>query len=419
MGSPFTTRLALFAVATCLLPSPAGVPAQTARRRAQPQTTVGARGSAAKASPALQSWDENRSWFDFTAEVTGGNSPVLDSLRQLLDSGLSPNAKDKYGNTALHAAATAGAAPVVRYLLSRGADPDARDSSGRTPLMLSASLGGMDPFKESSLPVWSLLWAEPMCDSEGSPAVLRFARQALDWYELAKKQRETLRLLLDAGADVNAVDGEGRGVLDYAVLSGLTDFDDLIRRSGKLAGQPTCALTTGQAPALRGFRLGMALGEALARFRAFNLPARNSCGRLSLDFNVWDAPVDSFARVPAEFDGVIGLKLAFLDDRLAYVRVIYEKGTGGRTPAEFRATTIERLSLPGRWRPLSEFSMEQTQVIGCDGFKVMAGYRGGPYVELYDTAAAQTLLQRRAAEEERRRREEETEQERRRKSYKP
>lgn len=129
--------------------------------------------------------------------------------------------------------------------------------------------------------------------------------------------------------------------------------------------------------------------------------------------------VASFASVPAEFEGVIGLRLSFLDDRLAYVRVTYERGSGGATPAEFRVATLSRLSLPGVWRPLAELNAEQAHVIGCDGFKVMAGYRDGPYVELYDTAAVWTLLDRRAEEEDRRRREEEVERERRKKSYKP
>jgi hypothetical protein len=101
------------------------------------------------------------------------------------------------------------------------------------------------------------------------------------------------------------------------------------------------------------------------------------------------------------------------------VRVTYERGAGGRTPGEFRTATAKKLSLPDAWRPLSVFAAEQTHVIGCDGFKIMAGYRDGPYAELYDTPAVQTLLGRRAAEEDRRRREEEVERERRRKSYKP
>lgn len=113
------------------------------------------------------------------------------------------------------------------------------------------------------------------------------------------------------------------------------------------------------------------------------------------------------------------MRLSFLDDRLAYVRVTYERGSGGGTLTEFRAATLSRLSLPVAWRPLAEFHAEQAHVIGCDGFKAMAGYRDGPYVELYDTAAAAKLLARRAAEEDVRRCEEEAERERRKKNFKP
>lgn len=416
MASPSTTRLVIIALAACFLPMTIG----SAHARQQ-RTPAGGPGesSATKTSSARRSWDEKLSWYAFTAEVSGGKPSVLDSLTQLLDSGVSPNTRDRYGNTALHAAATGGAAGVVRYLLGRGADVNARDKLGRTPLMITATLGGVAPFVNTDLPVWGMLWTEPMCGSEGSPAALSFSRQALDWYKSAGRHRETLLLLLSAGADVNALDGEGRGPLDYAARGGLTDFDDLIRRGGKVTDQPTCELGTERSPALRGFRLGMTSGEALGRFRAFSLPVKNSCGRLSLSFSPWWGGVVSFARVPAEFEGVIGLRLSFLDDRLAYVRVTYERGSGGGTPAEFRAATLSRLSLPGVWRPLAEFNAEEAHVIGCDGFKVMAGYRDGPYVELYDTAAARTLLDRRAEEEDRRRREEEVERERRKKSYKP
>jgi hypothetical protein len=419
MESPLTTRLALLTLTACLLQPPPSIQAQYGWRRSQAPTAAGPRGSAAvKASPARRSWGENPSWYAFTAEVTGDDSPVLDSLVQLLDSGISPDAKDKYGNAALHAAATGGSAEVARYLLLRGAAVNGRDGLGRTPLMISASLS-TTPFAHTDMPVWAMLWTEPTCDSEGSPVTLRFAREALDWYKAAKRHREIMVLLLAAGADVNAVDGERRNVFDYAARSGLTDFDDLIRRSGKLSGQPACTLKPGEAPTLRGFRLGMTLGEALNRFRSFPLPERNSCGRRSLDFSVWGVPAASLARTPEEFDGVRGLRLSFLDDRLAYVRMTYEHGTGGRTPAEFRAATLSKLSLPSVWRPVSGFDMEQTHVVGCDGFKVMAGYRDGPYVELYDTAAAQTLLSRRATEQDRRRRGEDVERERRRKSFKP
>lgn len=416
MASPSTTRLVVIALAACILPTAIG----SAQARRQKTPAAGPSGSSAvKTSSARRSWDEKLSWYAFTAEVSGGESPVLDSLTQLLDSGVSPNTKDRHGNTALHAAAAGGAAGVVRYLLGRGADVNGRDKLGRTPLMITASLGGGAPFGNADLPVWGMLWTEPMCDSEGSPAVLRFARQAMNWYETARRHRETLLLLLASGADVNAVDGEGRGALDFAARSGLTDFDDLIRRTDKVTGQLTCALKREDAPALRGFRLGMTLAEALNRFRSLPLPERNSCGRRSLNFSVWDESVPSLAKAFEEFDGVRGLRLSFLDDRLAYVRVTYERGAGGRTPSEFRTATAKKLSLPDAWRPLSEFAAEQTHVIGCDGFKIMAGYRDGPYAELYDTAAVQTLLGRRAAEEDKRRREEEVERERRRKSYKP
>ena len=48
----------------------------------------------------------------------------MERVREMLEEGADPNAKDKDGNTPLHKAADEGRFDVVKLLLERGADPN-------------------------------------------------------------------------------------------------------------------------------------------------------------------------------------------------------------------------------------------------------------------------------------------------------
>jgi hypothetical protein len=65
----------------------------------------------------------------------------VDVVRLLLEHRADPNAKDKFGWTPLHLAASGGHVNVVRLLLERGADPTVKDRSGDTPLDLARRRG--------------------------------------------------------------------------------------------------------------------------------------------------------------------------------------------------------------------------------------------------------------------------------------
>ncbi|KAF3422019.1 hypothetical protein E2986_09298 [Frieseomelitta varia] len=59
-------------------------------------------------------------------------------MRDLLNSGVSPNCCDVQGRTPLHLASCRGYTEMVHLLLQHGADPNIRDSVGNTPLHLAA-----------------------------------------------------------------------------------------------------------------------------------------------------------------------------------------------------------------------------------------------------------------------------------------
>ena len=107
---------------------------------------------------------------DLLGRAAAGGSVA--AVRVVLDRGADPD------GGALHAAAAAGATPVVELLLRAGAEVDARDrDTGRTPLHTAVAALADDP---------------------------------------ADRATAVVTLLLDAGADVNATTFDGASALDIA-----------------------------------------------------------------------------------------------------------------------------------------------------------------------------------------------------------
>ena len=385
------------------------------RRQRVPVTTA----PAAPVNPARRAWESNPDWSRYVSEIIG-DTTVKDDLKVLLDSGLGVNTKDRRGRTALHLAATLGQVELARYLIAKGTDINATDTEGRTPLMIATSLGGFNFFSGMTSP-WERFWTEPLCRLQGESTATDRGAELTRWFALWQAERPMLLFLLGAGTDVNAMDKEGRAAPDYAAMSGLTDFDELIRRTGRLSNESECKLKPAESPALRGFKLGMSLHEVTARFRRFTLPETDSCGRLNLDFNGEWGTLRNLALKPEELMGVIRVRLTFVDERLAYLRMTYSRERAVSNPQEFRAALSGSLALPGKWRAAGGGgdNWDHAHVIGCDGFKVMAGFLVGPYVEVHDVEALRTLFQRQANAEVRRRREAEQERERRKREFKP
>lgn len=104
----------------------------------------------------------------------------------LLARGADPNARDRYGNTPLWAAAQAGKADLARMLIEAGADVNNRNKKGRTPLH----------------------WA------------------------VFTKRAEYARALLDAGAEVDARDEQGRTPLALALEQDNQAVAEVLREHG-------------------------------------------------------------------------------------------------------------------------------------------------------------------------------------------
>ncbi len=120
----------------------------------------------------------------------------------LLGNGANVHHTDASGSTALIIAARVCEPEHIRLLLAHGADANARDHAGHTPL-ISALL----PLKEKVR--LAFLLKEEETDQRTFEHLTRMLRKHA-------RTEQTIRLLLEAGADPTLRDDSGRSALDYA-----------------------------------------------------------------------------------------------------------------------------------------------------------------------------------------------------------
>lgn len=128
----------------------------------------------------------------------------FDAVKLLLAAGANPASLDW---TPLHRAVALGTIDDVKRRLDAGDDPAARDAWDRTPLLLSLQAGETDK-------------AELLLNADASLADRgRCGAPALS-YPIQNDDSETLRWLLERGADLNAVDDFGNSLLIDAAGAG-------------------------------------------------------------------------------------------------------------------------------------------------------------------------------------------------------
>lgn len=172
---------------------------------------------------------------------------------RLLKDGARVDARDEDGRTALVAAAYGNHFQVAELLVEAGADVNAKDDTEQSAYLISTSEVGDDPrllrlTLENGADVESL-------DSYNGTGLIRAAERGhveivrellktdidvnhvnnLDWTALleaiilgdgGEQHTEVVRLLVEAGADVNLPDGSGTTPLEHAHER---DFEEIIR----------------------------------------------------------------------------------------------------------------------------------------------------------------------------------------------
>jgi ankyrin repeat protein len=143
-----------------------------------------------------------------TALMMAARTGTPEAITVLLEAGANVNAKESWGGTtALMWAASEQHAAAVKLLLDQGADVNARSNfvaaangrgfEGRTPAV---------PKAEQKVEEFASGWLTP----------LMFAAREGDL--------ESARLLVNAGANVNAIAGDGKDALGLAIFNGNYDF---------------------------------------------------------------------------------------------------------------------------------------------------------------------------------------------------
>jgi hypothetical protein len=169
------------------------------------------------------------------------------------------------------------------------------------------------------------------------------------------------------------------------------------QKNKKEAQAPQCPVQ--QAPAMRGFRLGMPLMDvkgALEDASLFDskISAGNSVGSRAVRIQGSELKGDNA-------EGVDDVDLVFVDDRLANIKVNFNSGMRWDSASDFFTRMSETLGLPkpsGDEQGRGANQRNQKYTVECTSFSVTLAYSFGvsPSVAISDTLAQRRVGDRRA-----------------------
>ena len=180
-----------------------------------------------------------------TAAASGN---YLEVVRLLLDAGVDADAYTSYlhGRRALMWAAWKGNVEMARLLLERGADVNATESPGRSAILFAAGAGrkrvipllieqGVAPEQKDKALLEALQGghsdtAELLLQGGADPNAVGHAQRTVLMWAAKNGKVALVQALLDKGAAVDAVDKDGKTALVWAEQAGRVDIVELLRR---------------------------------------------------------------------------------------------------------------------------------------------------------------------------------------------
>jgi uncharacterized protein len=145
-----------------------------------------------------------------------------------LQAGISANAKDEQGQSALTMAAALPKTDIAELLITHGADVNARSNDGATPLMAAIITGHKETAKLLLRKGAAVNASAPV----GSPALQHMPMLFL---AIAIGDAEITKLLIEEGADVNAKLSDGQQMLSplaFALRTNQQDIAQLLSATG-------------------------------------------------------------------------------------------------------------------------------------------------------------------------------------------
>jgi ankyrin repeat protein len=190
---------------------------------------------------------------DVNAKNAQGSTPLMwaaaagstAAVRCLLRTGADVNAKAGHGKTALsltieyfspnHIEQNKGAfVLVVRELLASGAKVDSKEDNGLTPLLWAAAAENADIARELIAAGAGVNGRSRVRITPGTRlAVTPLIYSVINCTDQKSGALETIKLLLEKGADVNATDGRGRTALQWAVERGELEIVAVLKEEGR------------------------------------------------------------------------------------------------------------------------------------------------------------------------------------------
>jgi len=194
-------------------------------------------------SPLLPPFGEGKTSAPAEGDHRGASYSELDLLRAvasankakielMLGAGISANAKDEQGQSALTMAAALPNTDIAELLIAHGADVNARSQDGATPLMAAMMTGHKETAK---------LLLRKGADVNASAPVgsLPLQHMPMLFLAIAIGDVEITKLLIEEGADVNAKLSDGEQVLSplaFALKTNQQDIAQLLTATGAKKG---------------------------------------------------------------------------------------------------------------------------------------------------------------------------------------